>query len=119
MSEQIYLEVEDAIRRRRHVRNGVTMMGGPSWVHPTAIEYGMIVVKDSDCDRHTWRWTPDEWALHVADGGLWRQVGRWDFAPADDPAADDIAWCHRCPEAAGRELYRLRKFEARFNDDNR
>jgi hypothetical protein len=36
----------------------------------------------------------------------------WNFAQADDPAADDIRHCHTSPASAGWLLHRLRQVEA-------
>lgn len=107
MSEQIYLQVEDAIRRRLHVRRA-RASGGYSYWHPLSIQDGNIVLRDSDLGQRTRTITTDEWA-ELAEHGVWQLVGIWDFVRADDPAAGAIAYCHRNPNAAGRELYQHRQ----------
>lgn len=117
MSEAIYQQVEDAIRRRLHLLcdDRRTPMGGPDWDHPVGIEWGMIMLMRSDCGREAFAITPEEWARR-AEGGLWRMVGGWSFVLASDPAADDIAFAHRSPSAAGRQLARLRAENARLRE---
>jgi len=46
--------------------------------------------------------------LHIR-GGLWKRTGLYQFDRADDPAIKDIIFCSRYPQAAGRELYKLRR----------
>jgi hypothetical protein len=110
VSEAVYLQVEDAIARELHISGRYrTPLGGLSYEYPVAIEDGNIVLRDGDCglSKGVRIITTDEWAK-LARGGLWRRVGMWSFTLADDPAASDIAWCHRSPEAAGYQLHRLR-----------
>lgn len=112
MSEAIYEQVEDAIVRKLHLGapSKAMSMYGMHWHYPVAIELGDIVMRDSDCGlaKPTWTITPEEWERRASVYGLWRKVGFWSFAEADDPAADAIAFCERNPHSAGRELYRLR-----------
>ena len=113
MSEAVYQEVERAIREKLHV--GVFVKGRwPSpwtWCYPDHIENGNIIMRDSDCGlaKPTFSWTTDEWAARVNSGGLWRQVGMWDFVRAEDAAADDIRYAHSNPEGAGRRLVEYRE----------
>lgn len=111
MSEAVYLEVERCIRERLHVgAPGTTPLGGPRWAYPDRIELGDIIMRDSDCGlaKPTFTWTAAQWSENRKRHGLWRRVGMWDFVAADDPAASDIRFCHQSPDAAGRELHRLR-----------
>ena len=111
MSEKAYLQVEDVIRRKLFVgAPGRTALGGPRWAYPDRIELGDVVMRDADCGlaKPTFVWTLAEWSENVLRHGLWRKVGMWDFVRADDEAAEAIAFCHRSPGAAGRELHRLR-----------
>ena len=106
-------QVRDAIRRKLHVAVLRPWGKETRWVYryPVSIDGEIVVMRDSDCGlaKPSMRWTLDEWRTHVKDGGgLLRQVWFWDFAPAEDPAADAIEFCHRSPESAGRELFRLR-----------
>lgn len=115
MSESIYMQVEQVIAKRLHV--AVRNTGPYSRVgyrYPVGIELGDIVLRDSDCGtaKPVIIWTPAEWADRVERGGLHRQVGFWDFTPADNPAASCIRHCHENPQAAGCELYELRKLRA-------
>jgi hypothetical protein len=101
---------EDAIARGLHVGYGRTPLGGPGYRRPRAVRPdGSVVIRDSDCEpAQTERiWSRTEWDAAVAAGGLWRRVGIWDFVLADDPAADEIAFCYRSREAAGRKLLAL------------
>lgn len=110
MSEAVYEQVERAIREKLCIAGRYrTHMGGPSYEYPVDIRLGNIVLRDADCGlvKPVRVITTDEWARLTPP--LWRQVGFWDFAPADDPAISEIAFCHHNPESAGRELYRLRK----------
>ncbi len=112
MSEAVYEEVEWVIRKRLHIgAPGSTALGGPRWAYPDHIELGNIVMRDSDCGlaKPTFVWTTDEWADNRRKHKLWRKVGMWDFVLADDLAASAIAYCHRSPDSAGRELHRLRE----------
>lgn len=116
MSEAVYQQVEDAIRKRLYVCGRYrTPLGGFSFEYPVAIELGNIVLRDGDCGlaKEPRIITTEEWERLVSGGGLWRKVGLWDFVPADDDAADDIAWCHSSPESAGRALHRLRSAASR------
>lgn len=127
MSERVYQQVEDAIHRKLHVLRGVDGTFN-SWLfaYPVGIELGDIIMRDSDCGlaKEPMIWTPAEWSERVGiiDGsGLYRQVGFWDFVPANEPAADCIRYCHSAPSSAGRELYRLRReveaLEARLHGE--
>lgn len=88
-----------------------------SWVYyrPTRIDQNTIVMRDLDCGmvRTPVWWTPEYWQERLKDG-IWRHVGNWEFVRADDPAADSIAWCHRDPNSAGREMYRLQQELERY-----
>lgn len=112
MSEKVYVQVEDAIARSLHLGAPKNLMSVHRlhWHYPVGIEFGDIIMRDSDCGeaKPTWKITVDEWRRRVDEYGLWKRVGMWDFARADDEAADAIAYCHRSPESAGRELHRLR-----------
>lgn len=113
MSEAVYAEIEDAIARQLHLGAPpkALSMHGMHWHYPVAIELGDVVMRDSDCGlaRPTWKITIDEWRERVERYGLWKSVGLWEFVPAEDPTASCIAYCHRNPNAAGMELYWLRK----------
>jgi len=111
MDETLRQEVERAIREKLHVTGRYrTPLGSASFEYPIAIDGDSIVLRDGDCGlaRPTVTITVDEWR-DLVQRGLYRRVGFWDFAPADDPAADEIAFCHRHPQSAGRELHRLRQ----------
>ena len=113
MSETVYQQVEDCIKRKLHLgAPGKSMsMYGMHWHYPVGIEDGDIVMRDSDCGeaKPTWKITVEEWSKRVEERGLWRQVGMWDFVRADALAASCIAFCHKSPYAAGQQLYELRK----------
>lgn len=109
--ESVYQQVEDAIARNLHLgapRHSMSMHG-MHWHYPVGIEHGDIVMRDSDCGlaKPTFTITTTEWAERVEKYGLWRMVGGWDFARADDPAADLTRFCHRNPSAAGQRIYEL------------
>lgn len=121
MSEAVYAEVEDAIRRRLVLGKSRSRSGlGPGYDAPRAIELGLIVVRDADCEPHYTerRITPEEWADRRERYGLWQWVGVWSFVPAGDEAADCIRYARRCPEAAGRELHALHKRVAELELDS-
>lgn len=109
MSENIYQQVERAISERLHVpRPGRSVLGGWLWGYPERIEYGNIIMRDSDCGlaKKTFVWTTDQWA-EAAKNGLYRLVGMWSFERADDPATPYIASAHSNPAWAGRRIYEL------------
>lgn len=110
MSERVYEQVEDAIRRGLHLCRGNGTYG-PVYCYPVAIERGDIVVRDSDCGlaKDPWTITIDRWSELVEKYGLKRQVGGWSFASADDPAADDKAMASRNPSWAGWTIYEQRQ----------
>lgn len=102
---------QDAIDKGLHVGGFRTPLGGPGFRKPRAVtEDGGVVVRDSDCEprRSEETWTREKWDEAVEKGGLWRSVGMWSFAPWDDPAAGAVAFAHRNPDSAGREIHRLR-----------
>jgi hypothetical protein len=111
MSEQVYNQVEDAIKRNLHLgtKARATSMFQMHWIQPVQIVDGNIEMRNSAGGLDTWFITPEEWAERVAQYGLWKMVGMWSFVPADDPAAAEIAFAHRCPDAAGQQLYRLKQ----------
>lgn len=109
MSEQIYQQVEMAIKNHLHIiRPGCSALGGALYGYPEKIEYGNIVMRDSDCGlaKQTFLWTTDQWA-NAARYGLYKQVGFWAFARYDDPATGYIAMAHSSPEYAGRRIHEL------------
>lgn len=110
MSERAYEQVEDAIRRGLHLRRGSGAYG-PVYCYPVAIELGDIVVRDSDCGlaKDPWTITIGRWSELAESYGLSRQVGGWSFAPADDPAADDIEMASHYPSWAGQTIYEQRQ----------
>lgn len=114
--EDVREEVEDAIRRKLHIRVPCKPPNTQALRYPEKIEGDVIVMRDSDCGpaRPTISWTPQEWRDAVGsftDGfkNLWIQVGFWSFELATEPAVDDINFCHTNPAAAGRRLFQLRK----------
>lgn len=115
MSEQTYQIIERAIRGQLYVARGTSSLGGPAWRRPIRIENGDVVMLWGDCGIESrpedlCRWTLDEWREAAGEDGqyMYRKVGLWAFAPADDPATDDIRYAHTSPESAGRQLHRLR-----------
>jgi len=101
---------QEAIARNLHVGGFRTPLGGPGYRRPREVlEDGSVVIRDSDCEpqRTEQLWTLNQWYRAVEIGGLWRKVGMWDFVPWDDPAAVDVAFAHRDPQAAGRRIYQL------------
>lgn len=103
-------QVEDAIRGKLCVRGRYqTPLGNPSAEYPVEIQGQNVVLRDADCGlaKPTRTITLDEWAT-LAQGGLWRLVGIWNFVRADHEAADEIAYCYRSPYAAGISLHQAR-----------
>jgi hypothetical protein len=102
---------QEAIARNLHVGGFRTPLGSAGFRKPREVlpAGSGVVIRDSDCEplRSEQVWTLDQWYRAVEVGGLWRKVGMWDFVPWDDPAAVDVAFAHRCPDAAGRKIYRL------------
>ena len=108
MSEKVYQQVDDAINRGLHLAYVGKLQ--QTWHQPLAINLGMIQMCKSDCGTawDSWEITVEEWVERVRECGLWRNVGMWNFVPADDPAASTMRQAHRSPGWAGREVYRLR-----------
>jgi hypothetical protein len=104
---------QEAIEGKLYIRYGKTLHGHLSWWYPDAEQpdpENEVVLRDGDCGlaRPTRTISRAEWDERVEEYGLWKSVGMWSFVPADEPAAGVIRYCHAHPEAAGRELYRLR-----------
>jgi hypothetical protein len=113
--EDVYQQVESAIREELYVPRGTRAIGTTAWYRPIRIELGEIIMLWGDCGNPNnpadlSRWSPDEWreCVNANGDGLYRRVGMWDFEPASDPAADLIESAHRYPESVARELYQAR-----------
>ena len=111
--QEIYNQVQDAIKRKLHLGMPpkTTSMYGIHWQYPDKIEDDKIIMRDSDCGsvKPVIPIDFEEWDRRIKEFGLWKKVGLWSFVEADNPAAECIKFCHKDPESAGRELYRIRK----------
>ena len=113
-AEQI---VDDAIRRNLYLGHwrdravGVHPAGHLHYIQPINRSGDIVTMIDGDCGlaKPSWTMTVTEFAKQADKYGLYRRVGMWSFVPFDNPAADAIEECHKFPQAAGRELYTLRK----------
>ena len=112
MSHEIYALADRAIREGLHVVHGRTWSGSPGYKRVFGIDRGNILLLNADCGRKGEEYpvTPEEFS-ELCGGGefFYRRVGMWSFEPADDPAADLIAYAHRCPAAVGRQLFEARQ----------
>lgn len=121
MSEQIYLQVEDAISRNLYTFRDYRSSGRPIWMRPIRIALGNIVMLYGDCgtlsrQEDLSRWTTDEWAEAARNPGLFRRVGLWSFVRDDDPAASEVSYCTNYPDQAGHDLYDLRMMVSGLQD---
>ena len=94
-----------------YFRFGRQLQGGTSFWYPDKEQpdpENEVVIRDGDCGevRSTRTILREEFDRRVRDYGLWRKVGMWDFVPAEDPAANKVAFCHRSPQTAGHMLHR-------------
>jgi hypothetical protein len=105
------MSLKQAIEGKLHIRYGRTLNGGMSWWYPDKEQTDpkVVVIRDGDCGevRPTRTISREEWDRLEAQFGLWKRVGFWDFAPAEDMACEAITFCHSNPQAAGRRLHRL------------